>query len=69
MNFYAKSVRKELKKSIKEPFSVDKKDQYISLMEKAVEVIDSLDDEVLGEYSRGRADGMERMAEILTGGE
>lgn len=68
MNFYVKSIRKELKKCLKDQELITDKDYYIDLITKAVDAIDDLDAENLGEYSRGRADGMEDMAKILTGG-
>lgn len=68
MNIYVKSIRKELKKCLKDQGSITDKDYCIDLIEKAVDAINDLDQDNLGEYSRGRADGMEEMAKILTGG-
>ena len=69
MNTYVKSIRKELKTCLRDQDMIKEKDYYIELIKKAVDAIDELDNCCLGEYSRGRADGMESMAEILTGGE
>lgn len=69
MSVYSNNIKRELRLVLENQDLITDQDSYFDLIKKAIMAIDDLEEKMLGEYSRGRADGLVEMAEILSGRE